>query len=86
MLVPMLRLHGKWFALFATMALISTLFGGVPGGVANIANGAFWLSMWPTLLACLGLAIIVPWAMFFIDPRRGESLSLSGFLRYWKAL
>ena len=80
-------LHLRWFALFAFVALTSVVLTQVQNRDAGtLIDLQYWLGLSPTLLACAGLAIAVPWAVFAVDPRRTEAVTLAGMLRYWKAL
>ena len=80
-------LHLRWFALFAFVAISGVVFKQVQGrDSGTLGDLQFWLALWPTIATCLALAIIVPWGVFAIDPRRGEPLTLANMLRYWKAL
>ena len=82
-----LFLHLRWFALFAFVALTGVVLGQVQSRDAgSLGDVMFWWNLSPTLLACLALGIVVPWAVFMIDPRRSEPVTLAGMLRYWKAL
>lgn len=87
MLLRAFFLHLRWFALFAFVALTGIVFGQVQSRDAgSLGDMMFWLNLSPTLAACLALGIAVPWAVFAIDPRRSEPITLAGMLRYWKAL
>lgn len=86
MISRLIFLHARWFLLFGFVAVVSTVFGDMKDGLGRLASAAFWLNLWPTLAACLVLAILVPWIVFVIDPKRTSSPSVEAMLRYWKAI
>ena len=51
------------------------------------ADPAFYAGLGPMMTVCAILAILVPWGMYMVDPRRpAGAVTLMAFLTYWKAL
>lgn len=86
MAVRLFLFHLRWFGIFAFVVLLTIVYGHLnERGPAVLSDPAFYAGLTMPLGVAAALAIGVPWVMFLIDPRReAGSLSLAGFLTYWK--
>ena len=82
------RLHLRWFALFTSVGLFTQLISHLQENTAAVfSDPAFYVGLGPMITVCAILAILVPWGMYFVDPRRPSgSVTVHSFLTYWKAL
>lgn len=80
-------LHLRWFGLFAFVGFTAIALGHVQNRDAGkLGDPVFWLDLLPIAGVCAVLALIVPWAVFFVDPRRSDAPSYPALLKYWKML
>lgn len=87
MMLKLTLLHLRWFGLFAFVGLLAILFGHMQeGNLSVLSNPTFYAGLGPMLTVCAILAVLVPWGMFMVDPRRVvKGNSLENFLSYWRA-
>lgn len=87
MLPKLAFLHLRWFGLFSFVAILAISFGHLQDGNSKIfATAAFYSGLAPVIAVCGILAVLVPWVMFMIDPKRTAPPTIENFLRHWKAL
>lgn len=88
MLAKLTFLHLRWFALFVSVGLFTQLISHLQeNSVKVFADPAFYASLGPMMTVCAILAILVPWGMYMVDPRRPAGpVTLMSFLTYWKAI
>ena len=85
MIFRLLLLHLRWFGLFVFVGGLTVLFGHLSdGGVAALDMTRLWSGLMAIVGLCGALAVLVPWAMFMIDPRRTQPLTVDVFAAYWK--
>jgi len=88
MIGKLVLLHLRWFGLFAFVGGLAIVFGNIQEGQSAVfTTAAFWIGLAPVIAVVAILAVLVPWLVFMIDPRRpAGAVTAEAFLRYWKAL
>lgn len=85
MLAKLAYLHLRWVALFSFVAFTSIGIGQLQShDIGKLGQFEFWAGLAPVFSVCILLALVMPWAVFMIDPRRTDAPSVPALLKYWK--
>ena len=85
MIFRLILLHLRWFALFVFVGSLTIVFGPLSdGGAAGLQMAKLWSGLMAIIGICGALSVLVPWAMFSVDPRRTQPFTVDGFAEYWK--